>query len=560
MKTEISTSQLNYAANINISCLLQDTIKCNIHGSTLQVQPKTFKVYCYLCDSGNDKNALDNNNQLNQEQIVLKQENLKLNKLEIDCKKKLPSRHLNEFLSEINNSDIRTSLVNTNKSYCIKHPEQESILFCSDCNEEFCKLCYPKHKKHNFAPPEIVAMNFEKSISNLSDSLSMLKQTTQINLENVKPVQEFYKGIKEFIDKNLNSNSNKINNIINDKSNFFYTENQKLFKGIDKEVDETAQILEQYKEKILKANQKIMEFGNEITQISSSNNEVCLFKKRNSKELLEIDLLITEAENFINDKFKRVKSKAEDNLIGFEDKSKAFISALKKFEENIILSLHSGISSICYRVRRFKQFYSYEIAKYFRNSAICVMVNKTITLSGLGLCGLFVNNLYKKVPSMPLLLEVIESYFVNISNQNTKNEVNPYDVKEGKRNNKNSNLEEIRNTLVSKEIELPSIKNIIDPVYQLYFDKSILMHKDRIYYITLRNLSKDDFVKIWSGSIEDEIVSDKKKEETEFNNNQTVICNDTYVKFNMIPAFDFESDFNEFTMGLISDFIYSYSG
>ena len=54
-------------------------------------------------------------------------------------------------------------------------------------------------------------------------------------------------------------------------------------------------------------------------------------------------------------------------------------------------------------------------------------------------------------------------------------------------NKKESSQKEIKTVLISKEITLPSIKNIIDPVYQLYFDKSIVMHTDRIYYITLKN-------------------------------------------------------------------------
>lgn len=549
-KLEIE-KEIESAATMNINSRISEKLSCKIHMNTgLIVDKLSNRLYCYLCSTEDEER--DSKGDYTIKTITKKQINLQINSIKNNViEDSRTQEELNNRVSRSLSLEFRSSSL-SNKNYCTKHPSDEIVFYCEDCNEEICKKCIFKHKSHKYAPPEIIAKNFESTINNILSSLIELKKGTELNLENVKPVQEFYKGIKDFIDVELKSNTDKVNKIINDRSNFYYSENNKLFKGMDVEVEETIQILEEYMKRIQSANQRILKFGSDLSKIVNNNSEVCLFKKNNSKELLEIDYLVSEAENYINEKFKKVKSKADETMTNFEERCKNFLETIKKFEENVVSSLNSGISSICYRIRRFKQFYSYEIAKFFRNSSLCLMVNKTITLSGLGICGLFVDNLYKKVPSMPLLLEITESYFVT-SNPTSSEKETSKKMRETQT--------EIKTVVVSKEIDLPAIRNIIDPVYLVYFDKSIILHKDRIYYLTLKNLGKEDFIKIWSGSIQDEVFNEKdKSKEQDSVNNQSIVCNDSYVKFNMIPAFGYESDFNEFTMGLICDFIFSYSG
>ena len=85
-------------------------------------------------------------------------------------------------------------------------------------------------------------------------------------------------------------------------------------------------------------------------------------------------------------------------------------------------------------------------------------------------------------------------------------------------------------------------------------DNSYLLNKDKFYFIILTNLSNDTFINTWSGSI----YKDKNKN----NNNQTneIISNNDNIKFTFLNAFGVESDFNEFSNGIISDIIYSPVG
>ena len=82
--------------------------------------------------------------------------------------------------------------------------------------------------------------------------------------------------------------------------------------------------------------------------------------------------------------------------------------------------------------------------------------------------------------------------------------------------------------IFSIDINIPSITNYIDPVYQFYLDNSYLLNKDKFYFIILTNLSNDTFINAWSGSI----YKDKNN-------------NNTNIKLN---AFGIESDFNEFSI------------
>ena len=57
------------------------------------------------------------------------------------------------------------------------------------------------------------------------------------------------------------------------------------------------------------------------------------------------------------------------------------------------------------------------------------------------------------------------------------------------------------------------------------------------------------FVNTWSGNVGLEL--------DDHVNQHSVICNNSNVKFNFLSAFGVESDFNEFSEGIISDVIYS---
>ena len=105
--------------------------------------------------------------------------------------------------------------------------------------------------------------------------------------------------------------------------------------------------------------------------------------------------------------------------------------------------------------------------------------------------------------------------------------------------------------MFSIDVDIPTITNIIDPVYQFYLNNSYFISKDKFYFIILTNLSNDTFINTWSGIIYKEKKQDSIKE------TNIVQANNENIKFTFMNAFGVESDLNEFNGGIISDIIYS---
>ena len=104
-----------------------------------------------------------------------------------------------------------------------------------------------------------------------------------------------------------------------------------------------------------------------------------------------------------------------------------------------------------------------------------MIVSQNINLVGFALCGLFYEH------DQP-----IKTYKVNLK---------LYEVDDA--NNFSNDLKE----MLSIDVDIPTITNIIDPVYQFYLNNSYLISKDKFYFIILTNLSEDAFINTWSGTI-----------------------------------------------------------
>ena len=157
-----------------------------------------------------------------------------------------------------------------------------------------------------------------------------------------------------------------------------------------------------------------------------------------------------------------------------------------------------------------------------------MIVSQSINLTGFALCGLFHEE------GQP-----IKTYKINLK---------LYEVIDANSFNKDSK------EMFSIDVDIPSITNIIDPVYQFYLNNSYLLNKDYFYFIILTNLSEDVYINTWSGSIY------KDKNSVTTNTNNVIISNNENIKFTFLNSFGIESDFNEFSNGIISDIIYSPVG
>ena len=250
-------------------------------------------------------------------------------------------------------------------------------------------------------------------------------------------------------------------------------------------------------------------------------------KKEKDETIKENRQFLYDIKNFLQDQLIETKEKVEKEENNFKEKCESLKKNMDIYESCVISTMKSGIPNVCSRIRRLCK-YSLDKSRYFRKDSLCMIVSQSINLTGFALCGLFHEH-----------EEPIKTYKVNLKFCEV-NDANNYskDSKE----------------MFSIDIDIPSITNYIDPVYQFYLENSYLLNKDKFYFILLTNLSDVTFINTWSGSIY------KDRSKVTSNPTNVIISNNEDIKFTFLNAFGVESDIDEFSNGIISDIIYSPVG
>jgi len=272
--------------------------------------------------------------------------------------------------------------------------------------------------------------------------------------------------------------------------------------------------------------EEFQKMENDINEIND-DYKICLYKKEKDETIKENRNFLFDIKNFLQEQLTQTKERVEKEENNFKEKCESLKKNMDIYESSVISTMKSGIPNVCSRIRRLCK-YSLDKSKYFKKDSLCMIVSQSINLTGFAICGLF------HEPDQP-----IESYKINLK---------LYEVKDANNFNKDSK------ELFSVDVDIPSITNYIDPVYQFYLSNSYLLNKDKFYFIILTNLSENTFVNTWSGSIY------KDKNAVTSNATNVIISNNENIKFTFLNAFGVESDFNEFSNGIISDIIYSPVG
>jgi hypothetical protein len=420
------------------------------------------------------------------------------------------------------NEKLLFNKVELNKKNCHKHPQEEAMFYCDDCFEFICKNCFLLvHRGHNSSSPELIVNPIQESIAKTSNELKSLKKNIDDNIQNMQGINTFFVTEKTNYKNNLATINEQILKELKSKSSEFSEEIENIFQGVDLEVESSTTRLENTKKK---ANKVITELEALLKELESikSDKKLCLFKKNKDGLIKEYTKYLSDLEIFIAENLEKTKVKSESEIENFNRNCAKFQKNAEIYESSVINTIISGIPNICMRIRRFKRYF-YQNPKFFKTSNLCMLTSDTINLVGFSLCGLFSSS----------------------SIQTLKLEVKIYELESAQ------NFDPKMQTLITNEISLPVIHNITDPVFQFYLKNSVTIHKEKIYYIFINNTSSNYYVDCWNGE-----VSKDKDDMTE--NQNSIICNNTNIKFNFLGINGVESDFNEFTGGLISDIIYSY--
>ena len=483
--------------NFNDSILKR--VQCSIHHGEkqnyLSIDPKTFQIICTLCEK---------------EGLKSKKKNLIIVAPE---------------LSNVEESNINNNQENEQSNhFCYKHQTEPSLFYCEECAQFICKTCFAtEHRNHSSSTFDLISDVIKEKINKLHEDLENLNTTLEKNKNSLEKKSEYFDNKKKTFQQNLDTVNQHISNALNEKSAEYETQIESFFNGVDKEVELNLTKIEIKRKESAKMYEEFKKMEEEISQIND-DHKVCLYKKEKDEIIQENNKFLTEIKGFLQDQLSQTKERVEKEEKNFQEKCDNFKKTIDVYESSVLSTLNSGIPNICSRVRRLCR-YSYEKSKYFKKDSLCMIVSQNINLTGFALCGLYFEQ------DQP-----IKTYKVNLK---------LYEVDDA--NNFSNDLKE----MLSIDVDIPTITNVVDPVYQFYLLKSHLISKDKFYFIILENLSEDVFINTWSGTI----YKDKKN----FNMNETniVYANNENIKFTFMNAFGVESDLNEFSGGIISDVIYS---
>ena len=483
--------------NFNDSILKR--VQCSIHHGEkqnyLSIDPKTFQIICTLCEK---------------EGLKSKKKNLIIVAPE---------------LSNVEESNINNNQENEQSNhFCYKHQTEPSLFYCEECAQFICKTCFAtEHRNHSSSTFDLISDVIKEKINKLHEDLENLNITLEKNKNSLEKKSEYFDNKKKTFQQNLDTVNQHISNALNEKSAEYETQIESFFNGVDKEVELNLTKIEIKRKESAKMYEEFKKMEEEISQIND-DHKVCLYKKEKDEIIQENNKFLTEIKGFLQDQLSQTKERVEKEEKNFQEKCDNFKKTIDVYESSVLSTLNSGIPNICSRVRRLCR-YSYEKSKYFKKDSLCMIVSQNINLTGFALCGLYFEQ------DQP-----IKTYKVNLK---------LYEVDDA--NNFSNDLK----AMLSIDVDIPTITNVVDPVYQFYLLKSYLISKDKFYFIILENLSEDVFINTWSGTI----YKDKKN----FNMNETniVYANNENIKFTFMNAFGVESDLNEFSGGIISDVIYS---
>ena len=473
---------------------------------------------------------------------VHNKEYLKLapNNFEVVCEKCVEEG--NESQLEI----INTLESEENNYNCIKHIESKGSFYCDDCKKFICKLCFAEeHRTHKCHLPEIIIKEFEK---NVQESIDYSNELNPILNNKINDIKKLYDTLKQQkidvmkIPQNTlkivsNNNSNQID-ILLDKS--FET-----FQGIDNEIHDnyiTHKILKNKTHEYLEILKNIINDINDIDKKDEIKFDLCKYHKEKSFLLKEIYNYINSSFNFINIILNNTNNKFEQNEEKIENSINLMNKEISNYEKSCISSIITGRENRAIILRRYIHFSHNEI-KYFKTSIISFASNEYVFLSGLSLCGLYIKK--KKNQSN------------NNNDNNNNNETNNIESNENNEIINKKILIEITISTMSNQVEgeklysqkceLSGVRSSDEPALIINFEKGVKILKEKLYLIKIENLSDNNYIDIWTGSV----GTIKKK------NIQVIRCHNTGIQFLFKHAEGMQTDFDEFENGIIEGVLYS---
>lgn len=520
---------------------LLDKVECKIHGKEkiafLLQNGKPTTVICLICKSNNQ---------------------LKIEENEVS----------NMNVDEVENNINR----NYNNVYCYKHFSAESNFYCIECSEFICRDCITSiHREHNSSILEVCKEDIIKRINKFNFCLKELK----IQLIDAK--SQFITQIDKF-NKIKSNNDEKITTLYKTVLNDLNSYNKSFLVKINSNpIIGEIETIKSYEKNLMNLN---MDHDSNTISILGVLDEI------------EDDTFTSTDENnikFINeiskkvDKIKAIRNEIQSNFINGKNRLLNIIKNQLKysgmFYETVKLSLFTSRFFSPLYIKRFINYYDpglqyiKKTSLYLNNNSIS---SKRINLIGLSLCGIKKN--FKKKSNLMIKCLLTISAVKIIINTNSHLSTTKIDEKTKNNlldndNNLYQNLHNINaeNSLESVPIQLLSeviyIKEVEEncniPVFNYFFYNYefigkkcyVELRKDYRYLIQIENLDENRYINTWYGRTLKRDFKSMFKNINQFKSLEQEIVPNNQSDVSLKITSSEESDLNEFSAGIISDFI-----
>jgi hypothetical protein len=251
---------------------LLESISCNIHGKkSIAVESKKFQIFCKSC--------FINNPDLSTKNLVNR--------------------------NDIKNEEIKT---------CFKHSTEEALFYCDDCSEFICKNCFAtEHRNHLSSTPELIVAPIKEKLNKSLNELNSLKKTVEESVNSMQELNNYFVNHKTNFKNTVKDISERIGKNLTNKSKEFNLEIENIFNGIDFEVENSTQRLENNK---IKSNKMLNQLQSMLKEIDSmkSDKKVCLYKKENDEILNQNRKFFSDLSYFLKENFEKTKDKSKHEM------------------------------------------------------------------------------------------------------------------------------------------------------------------------------------------------------------------------------------------------------
>ena len=414
---------------------------------------------------------------------------------------------------------------------CYVHNKKKASYYCDDCKLFICKLCFAEeHRKHKCHLPEHISKEFKEYIDKTIDNVKKLKPVLEGSLEEVKQI---YIRLKEQKDDILKIPETTIQNIAvknEAQMTVFKQRFESKMNGIDKEIEDDTARHNKIKEKTIKYLQDFEEYTKVIKNEDKklSNMKICQYHKNHVDKFKEVSEFISNSLNFLNNRLQHTIHNSKESKTQLLNDIQLLNKSLAMYENCTASSILTGQANNSVLLRRFLRFVHNDV-KYFKLTSLIVKVNSPIFLTGLSICGLYIPYKKSAEPNFAnepgISLDIVVSILEENDNQGW-------------------------NKLISENTYLLPIRDKFDPANIINFVKGVKLNKNKKYLITIENNSNVTYCDLWVGGV-------KEKDKDKKDNDYVIRCHNTNVDFCFSQTKDIQTDFDEFSTGIIEGILFS---